>query len=339
MQILIGYRPWLPSVRAQSVQVVSSAIALARRGHRVRLCYRPTGRHPLEPFGAREVPGLELVKLPSRSAAASWRMRWELLQWPGRFLVREKRLARFLVRWRPDARVVLEAHELDSALLASLGRPADAMLTLEQQVLPHVDAVIANCEGVAEAIETVHGIRSTVIHNAGTVIPSADPGSGFVLPGSLGPGKDVETVARAARERPIDVVGPATPERWRELMALSQGGLRWRGEVDPCGLPALLQRYRAGIVPLGTGLFGRRQTSPLKAFALMGAGVPIIGSDTPALRAAIGTAFEPYTPGDPSSLVKALIRLEDDQTHQARLQAARPRSWDDRAAEVEAVLA
>lgn len=335
MRVMVLYRPWLPALRAQSLQVVYSAHALARRGHQVVVCYRPTPGDPLAPFGLAHEPGLQLWPLPRGGTAASLAMRYRMLRFDGVFLAREKRLARDLLRLRPRARVVLEAHEVDS-----LQRPCDATQALEREVFAGVSAVIANCEGVASQLRAIHGVQATVVHNGGVVVEPAEPGNGWVVPGSLGPGKDLETVALAAREvGGIDLIGPTEPGRWIELQRLARGALRWRGEVAPAAVPQVLQRYRAGIVPLGTGWFGRELTSPLKAWSLLGARVPFAGADLPSLQRVAPDAFEPYTPGDPASLVAALRRLGKPTARARCLDNARPRSWDQRAAEVEAVLA
>lgn len=338
MRVMVLYRPWLPSLRAQSLQVLHSAHALAARGHRVRVHYRPLGGDPLALFGLQPLPTLELVPLPRHNTAASLAMRWAMLRWDGVFLAREKRLALDLLRLRPRARLVLEAHELDSALAEERGEPPDRWLDLEGRVLQGCSAVIANCEGVANAIGVVHRIEAHVIHNAAPPMPHAH-GSGLVYAGSLGPGKDLETVARAAsRVGGIDLVGPAEPRRLQELQRLARGALHWRGEVLPRDLPAVLGRYGSSVVPLGTGLFGREFTSPLKVWTLLQAGLPFAGADVPALHRVAPGAFLPYRSGEVDSLVEALQRLQEPAVRTALLQAARPRSWAERALEVEEVL-
>jgi hypothetical protein len=148
----------------------------------------------------------------------------------------------------------------------------------------------------------------------------------------------VRTVALAAKSYGrIDVYGPSHRDA-PALVELSGGNLVHRGPVPPLDLVSTLRTHATLVLPLGRGWFGEQFTSPLKAFAYQAARVPFVGADTPALHRAAPGAFEPYAPGDPASLVRALERLSVPSVRAARLEAARPRTWDERAAQVEEVL-
>jgi len=327
------YIPELPSLRAQSIQVVSSAHALARRGRRVRLWYRATGADPLAPYGLASHPRLELCALPPSKTLASVCFRADILRWArvhrgrGVFLARSKRYARYALKRAPQIPLVMEAHEVDSIQRARTD--GASLAVLESEVLGGAAALIANCEGVMEGLSWMHRLPENrrVVHNAWLPgAPPTGPGSGVALAGSLLEGKDPSTVARAGRELGgVTVYGPSEV-RWE--------GLVWGGSVAPRDLVAVLQQHAVLVLPLGRGWFGERFTSPLKAFSYAATGRPIVGADTPALRAALGSAFEPYQPGDPGSLVAAVRRVLGGEARPAPPQ----RTWDQRAAEVDEVL-
>ena len=60
-----AYRPTVPSARAQSVQVVNAAHAMASMGHGVELCVEGAvdARAALEAYGLAPVDGLRIVCL------------------------------------------------------------------------------------------------------------------------------------------------------------------------------------------------------------------------------------------------------------------------------------
>jgi glycosyltransferase involved in cell wall biosynthesis len=351
------YRPAAPSVRAQSIQVVNAAHAMAVRGHRVTLCVqppkgaRPSGVEILDAYGLSPVRGFELVVLPSGGTAASLAFRLAYLAWIARSpngiaIARSKRYADAALRWLGSrARVVLEQHEVDSRLAAERGEDPVPIHALEARVLRRAIGVIANCPGTLELLRESHPSMppAVALHNAthaSRIRRPAGPGDDVGYVGSVLPGKDIDTLARAAdrtRQR-IVIVGPRSPAQ-AEVLAGSR-----LGSEDPVAhrsVPDRLARFRTLVLPLGTSLFGSRLTSPLKLWDYLASGRPIAAADTPALRdAAPEGSVAWWTPGDPASLALALDRLDRDEALRASVvAAARVRTWDDRAAELEAFLA
>jgi hypothetical protein len=325
----------LPSLRAQSIQVVNSAHALARRGLWVELHYHPAAADadPLEMYGLRPHPRLVLRALPRRRTPASIAFRtaaWRFARRhrrDGVFLARSKRYARDA--FRLGLPVVVEAHEVDS--LQTAGTPQSARFArLEREVLSRCAGLIANCEGVRNGLSWMHDLPAvtSVVHNAWTPDPSEAPGTGegIAFAGSLLSTKDPQTLAAAGRT----LGGITAYGRFRSV----PDGLIDGGPVEPRHLVRTLRRHRVLVLPLGPGWFGSELTSPLKAFAYRASGVPFVAADTPAMRRAAPGAFEPYRPGDASSLVGAVRRLQA-RTDPTSLPV---RTWDDRAAEVHAIL-
>lgn len=345
MRALVLARPRLPSLRAQSVQIVHAAHALASRGVEVTLCHEDGGMDALTPYGLAPLPTLRLIRLPADGTAASLAFRAHVA-WAARrvdvVLARGARYAASFVRAFPRVPLVFEAHEVGS--IEQLGRSdGELALGLERRVLNGARALICNCEGVRDALGWLHRLPAltAVVHNASAPrrLPAVD-GRGFAYAGSLIPGKDLDTLARAAPALGgVTVFGAHSEHRFAALQALASGALVRGGPVDPQALPDRLAAFRTLILPLGDGWFGRELTSPLKAFAYLAAGVPFVGADTPALHRAAPGAFLPYRSGDRGALVDAARRVADDEPLRARLLAnARPRTWEARAAEVHAVL-
>ena len=80
------YRPAAPSHRAQSVQVIHSAWAMAARGDRVELCVQGGGSvaEILAAYGLSPLGTLRLRVLPRHNAAASWAYRAALVGFAAR---------------------------------------------------------------------------------------------------------------------------------------------------------------------------------------------------------------------------------------------------------------
>ncbi len=207
--------------------------------------------------------------------------------------------------------------------------------------------LVANCEGTLAGLRDVHGARlppAIVAHNgAAAGRPSRADGAGIGVVGSVRPYKDPLTVARAAARTADRIcwVGPARGEL-DALQQLAEGRLGWEPPLAPAQVAARLRRFRVLLLPLSAGRFGEALTSPLKLWDALQSGVPLVAADTPAVRAAAEGAYVPYRPGDADSLRSALDAAARDPDVRARVRQAaraRARTWDDRAAEVEAFVA
>ncbi len=345
------YRATAPSVRAQSIQVVNAAHALALRGHRVTLCVRaPAGDRPqpeevLDAYGLESIPMLRLVVLPAGGTASSVGFRLAFARWvarnPGGVAVaRSKRYAALALRWFGGRfRLIVEAHEVDSRQAAERGLDPAGLLALERRVLAGSIGVVANCPGTLALLREAHPDLppAVALHNAthpSRVRRPTGPGEDIGYVGSVLPEKDLETLAIAAgrMRRRVVVVGPQA--------AGGLAGVEAEGPIVHRAVPDRLARFRTLVLPLGTGLFGQRLTSPLKLWDYLASGRPIAGADTPALRdAAPAGSVAWWTPGDPSSLASVLERLDRDESLRASLVAqARVRTWAERAAELEAFV-
>ncbi len=351
LRVLSLYRPTLPGLRAQAIQVVHAAHALAARGHAVTLLAdRAQGGDPstaLAAFGLEPLPTLNLEIAPSAhpGLAGLW-FRARALAWslgaPGLVLARDRRrLVRLLPLLRRH-RIALEVHGLDSLQAEERGEDPAPHLEIERAALSAAFALIANCEGTLRVWEARHGAllpaRRAAVHNATSPSRRREaqtPDPVIRVVGSLRTYKGVEALRVAAPllPLPLELVG-GSPEEIRALG--SSGSLSARPPVPFLEVPDLLARSAALLLPLADNLFGRELTSPLKLWDYLATAAPILAPDLPSVRrivALTGASLHLFRPGDPEDLARA-----------AREALAAPprvptlRTWAERAEELEALL-
>lgn len=358
------YRPRVPSVRAQSVQVVHTCHALAARGHEVTLLAdRADEADPtraLAAYGLDSPPGLHLEIAPtSWPPYAGLSFRWGLSRWcrgagpdavgsasvgsesvgsasNGQRSVVYARAKRYVQRVPRHIPVVLEVHEVDSELARERGEDPSALVTLEARVLERAAGVVANCAGTLSLLQEVHRLKipAVVIHNATRADravqrhPAPAPVVGYT--GSPRSYKGLHHVFASMGAWPAGVT--------LELVGGIPDGTLPPGVVArpavPYGeLPAILARYHALLLPLDDNLFGRSLTNPLKLWDYLATGIPIVAADLPGIVEVGGSALHTYRPGDAASLADAVRRALAAGSAVPRL-----RTWDDRAAEIEDFL-
>ncbi len=351
-RILHLYRPRLPGQRAQAIQVVHACHALARLGHTVTLLADRGGAgDPLAALGLAAAPGLDIRIAPvAHPGLAGLWFRRQLSRWwsgpPGVVLARDKRrLAAALERHAPrhgrrGHRVIIETHELDSALAAEAGRDAAPVAALERGLAEAADGLIANCGGTLAAWEAAHGgvlpRNRRVCHNAaGPDRTRADAPTDDVIRvlGSLRPTKRPEILLQATLPLPLEMIGGTDAER----AALSPPpGVRLLAPVPYPAVPDLLATARVLILPLGGNLFGRSLTSPLKLWDYLATDRPVVAPDLPTVReiaALTGVRLFLHRPDDPGDLTAAVSRALD-----APRRTPFVRTWLERAREVAVIL-
>ena len=354
MRILHLYRPQLPGTRAQAIQVLHACHTLASLGHRVTLLAdrgQGTADDALAGFGLAPVDGLDLRLAPTsqRTAAGLW-FRAQALAWwagpPGVVLARDKGRLRWLLRTTGDShrhRVVLEAHELDSAQLAERGEDPHAAAELERWLLPRLDGLITNCGGTMEMWQETHGDAlpqaRVVAHNAVSASRRRGPRPPDAVircVGSLRAYKGVAALAEAAGllPLPVELIG-GSPDEQAALGAVPEN-VRLRPPVPYAAVPDILCRSAVLVLPLADNLFGRRLTSPLKLWDYLATSVPIVAPDLPTTReidAMSGHSLHWFAPQQPDSLVRA-VQSALSAPHRSPF----VRTWQERAKQTLPVL-
>lgn len=364
MRILHLYRPRVPELRAQSIQVLHTCAALARRGHRVTVLadrsagFRGDVAEALAPCGLAPHPDLDLRLAPVHhgGAAGLW-FRGAVAGWilgargDGAWCyARDKRKAdefRCLGAWQRVG-LVLEVHEVEAAQARERGDgdAARSWQAREGRVLRACRGVVSNCEGTMEVLAVTFPsdlpVARRVIHNATDPARAATgraPGRGVAgYVGSFRAYKDVHLLVEAAR-----LLAPGLSVRLLggDPQAGDFAALRARAgdrvEILPgvpyLDVPGVLAALDVLILALGDDLYGSRLASPLKLWDYLAAGRPIVAPDLPSIRAICGDAFFPWRPGDAASLARAV-----EAAMAAGPVARRVRTWDDRASEIEEFL-
>lgn len=353
LRILHLYRPRLPETRAQALQVVHTSHALAARGHDVTvLADRSSGfdgdaQAALAAYGLDQPPGLSLRLAPMvwPPGAGLW-FRAAVRAWcagagggrgatgaTGSESIVYARAKRYISLIPARVPVVVEAHELDSALEREAGRSDVEARALEAAVFARASAIVTNCHGTLQCIAADHAgaraLRSArVIWNA-TRADRAVVGTGGAGVGVVGSAKEykgVEAVIRAARCRVV-LVGAdrAIP------------GLETVPAVPYSDVPGVLAGFDVLLLPLAANLFGRCLTNPLKLWDYLATDRPLVLPDLPTLREVLGVGriegIELYDPADLGSVAPAIAAA---RLHGPRL--PRLRTWDDRARDIESFL-
>lgn len=362
MKVFHLYRPRLPEMRAQSIQVLHTCHALARRRHEVTLLADREVRFPggmeeaLAPYGLSPVAGLNLELAPTAhpGSAGVW-FRTRMLHWVstrrGFVYARDKERLDSLLPFRRvwPFRVVMEFHEVESAQARERGDAsgAERWERMERRLLQACQGVVTNCEGTLEVLLETYGdavpARRRVIHNgtdpSRAATPMAHEGQEAGYFGSLRAYKEIGVLLEAADSLPENVrlrlVGgaPGTSD-WDLVVGRAGSRVTVQPEVPYTQVASALASVDVVVVSLGNDLYGRRLASPLKLWDYLATGLPIVAPDLPSIRVICGDEFHSYEAGSSASLAMAIRRA-----FLAGARRPRVRTWADRAAEIEAFLA
>jgi glycosyltransferase involved in cell wall biosynthesis len=156
----------------------------------------------------------------------------------------------------------------------------------------------------------------------------------LVYVGQLYKWKGIDGLVRAMVHVPgahLTVVGGQDPEDLVRLQDLAQrlgvaARIDFVGQVAPHRVAGFMARARVGVIPLPAHGYVEAEhfTSPLKAFELMRAGVPIVASDLASTREILRHDVTAWLvpPDDPIALAAGLVRVREDRALAARLVAA-----------------
>lgn len=335
----------LPADHAHAIQVLHTCRALAESGARVRLWVkrakgpRLEAHQALAHYGLAPHPGLRIEWLPGRGHTASGlAARWRVATARGApvFYARHPRLARTAARWG-RGRVVVELHGLGDGAGAALAA-ADGVVVIDSALRERVQERYAP----RAPVEVIgHGVDAGWF---GRRAPGGRPR--VVYAGSLAPWKGVDVLLRALAEVPeleaVVVGGRQGSDPGRDALRDLAGRLglarrvQWAGSLPPPQVAEWLRAGDIGVVP--TRERPSCDATPLKLLEGMAAGLAVVASDLPGIRALIadGEHGRLFPEGDAAALAARLRELAGDREARLALgERARERAcrhtWRERA--------
>ncbi|HXV59442.1 MAG TPA: glycosyltransferase family 4 protein [Vicinamibacteria bacterium] len=344
-----------PMERANGIQTVSTAHALASREARVELVVRRSDSRSDEAclafFDLAPHPNLRLRRVPTpigrfshllASLGLLARRHWDVVY------TRDLLLADLAIRLGRVPCVVYEAHtvaavfaEEKASLYAEGSPPSPAKLlridARERRVCQRAQGLVTITKGLRDALAERHGtLPPTAIVPDGCRVPAripsfrrhAPPRVGYI--GQLYPWKGVDVLIEAMQSVPraeAVVVGGLRGEpdldRVKELaerLSISDR-VHFTGFLPPHELSEQREKADVFVIPLLDSATARRFTSPLKLFEAMAAGRPIVASDLPSIREVLAHEENALLvpAGDPRALASAIDRLLADDSLSVRL--------------------
>jgi glycosyltransferase involved in cell wall biosynthesis len=282
-------------------------------------------------------------------------------------------LAAVLPRLPKGVPVVYDAHDLFLETGTALRLPGFARRLLrryEGRLVRRVTAVVTVNGAVAKVLERrYHPARITVVRNCpprttppavrSTIlrdvagIPAESPV--ILHHGRLDPQRGVEELMLALLERGLDaahvvLLGFGDNARYRAMSAEARFGGRVHviDAVPPSQLIDWVASADLQAMPLHGTTMNLYLSTPNKLFESLGAGIPVVASDFPAIREVLldpaGSLGALCTPGDPASIAAAIRTLlelppEEREALRARcLHAAQTRwNWEAESANLTAL--
>jgi glycosyltransferase involved in cell wall biosynthesis len=305
---------------------------------------QPGVRGATERLALRAHLSAELVRYVRRAVVAAARMPARV--WMAHDL--DALPAAWLARRRHGGALLYDSHELFAERIAVSRGARPLWRELERRLAPRADGVITVGDGVARELARRCGIPPpTVVRN----MPAAGTGEATdnsPLRGTLGldeatrvalylgglqPGRGLETLvdvaARLREGTAVVLMGPGHPGYVSALRArAARAGAGERLRVAPAVPTEEVVRWASGA-DVGLAVIQNVSLSyylslPNKLFEYVAAGLPVVASDFPELRAVVerrglGALCRP---DDPEAIAGAVAWVLDDPDRHARLRAA-----------------
>jgi len=353
----------IPSVAANTVQVMKMCQSLGRLGHDVTLWANDgePGVDPFERYGVERVFTLERgPRVPGKAGAVVELARRTAQLWrapaPDVYVSRVPRyLLSVAARGRPmiyEAHTVEDRFQTRAELTTIFALPNFARLVCISGALR--DDMLA-------AYPRLSPSKVVVLHDGADPLPALEPlplaalggrakavRVGYV--GGLYPGRGTEVLLTLAARLPaldFHLVGGTQADVARWKADNPPGNVHFHGHVPHAQLAAYYARFDILVAPYRerVGVFGgggdiSRWMSPLKVFEYMAAHRAIVCSDLPVLREVLrnGDNAIMLPPGDADAFAATLAQLAANRAERARLADAAHAdflahyTWDQRAA-------
>lgn len=212
----------------------------------------------------------------------------------------------------------LHLHRAAQAISLEVLHGADRVLVVSEELRS-----ILRDEGVDDERILVlrNGINKDLFEGASTARrpPELEGRSTLVFVGSLKPWHGIEFLleafARAPRNHDVGlwIVGDGPLRSLVEKsVKKSKRVIVYQRAVEHEAIPSILKAADIAVVPYTES--SPRYFCPLKVIEAMAAGVPLLASDTPAVREVVGDppCAELFVPGDGKSFIAAMERLLDE---------------------------
>jgi glycosyltransferase involved in cell wall biosynthesis len=268
------------------------------------------------------------------------------------------------------AQLVYDSHELATSVPYRERSWAWLVEALERAFVPRCAAVITVSDGIAERLHTRYRLkrRPTVVRNVSDLPTGgsgglrralqleSDPATPVVLhQGAPAPGRGCEMLTRAVAQIPgahLAFLGDPEPGYADTLnRTIAAQGLQDRVTLLPSvSLAELLswtEEADVGVTLLQDTCLNHRLALPNKLFEYIAAGVPVVGSDLPEIRAivdgyGVGRCATPDDPDAVAAAIGQVLARRDDPALADRIRhAASELSWSreqDRLLEAYALL-
>ena len=335
VRILYVYRPVFPSYRAQHIQTLHSAVALAQRGHEVTIFANPD---PTKPWNPPSIPSLHIEFSPfNQPGLSSLWFQWKCIRWlqgpSGWIIARDKRRLLRLTKFIPGRhRIALESHEVDS-----LHNPHLDWRSIEADLLRRITVLICNCGGTQQLWQQEHHPLppTFVVHNATSL---SSPASCSITPiirsfGSHHDYKAADWLAGAVPTLPFDIEVFGS---WNSTVP-PPANLTINAPVSAQQFATMIHSSQALLLCLGDNIFGQYLSSPLKLWDYLASDRPIIAPSLASVQEIINkmqaTGINYYQPNDTEDFLHAC-----QSAFHAPARVPSIRTWEDRALEVERIL-
>lgn len=251
--------------------------------------------------------------------------------------------------WR--ARLVYDSHEYFTEVPELVHRPATRKmwLGLERLLFPHLKYIVTVNESIADVYRALYKKTVAVVHNVPFRWDENRRTRGYVsgetpvvlYQGAVNKGRGVDMMVRAAALLPETrwlIIGGG--DDWPQINALvDELSLRERvvlpGALPFEELPVFTSQAHIGLSIEEDAGLNYRYATPNKLFDYFQAGLPVIISDLPAMRAIVETFASGVvlTERTPEALAQTISALIADATHYARcrggaLRAAETLHWE-----------